>query len=118
MVIQTKRIYDEPARGDGFRVLVDRLWPRGLTKDDAAVDVWAKAIAPSTELRKAFHADPEQWGEFKKQYRAELRENKDEIDVLLMSVKASRKRTVTLLTAAKEERNHVKVLVEVLGKRV
>ncbi len=118
MPIKVKRIYDEPAVADGFRVLVDRLWPRGITKEDAEIDLWAKDIAPSNALRKAFHADREQWGAFKKAYKAELRENKEAVEAVVKAIKASRKRTVTLLTAAKEERNHVKVLGEVLGGRV
>ncbi|MEO8961846.1 MAG: DUF488 family protein [Ginsengibacter sp.] len=63
-----KRVYEKPDQQDGFRILVDRLWPRGLTKEKAAVDFWLKDIAPSTELRKWFSHDPENWNEFKKRY--------------------------------------------------
>lgn len=119
MPIKMKRIYDEPAASDGVRVLVDRLWPRGITKAAAEVDVWAKEIAPSNELRKAYHADREQWGAFKKAYKAELRANGDAVDAVIASIKKTRKKTVTLLTAAKTvERSHVEVLGEVLGGRV
>ena len=65
--IQLKRIYDPPAQSDGFRVLVDRVWPRGISKEAAAIDLWMNAIAPSTELRKWFNHDPRRWEEFRKQ---------------------------------------------------
>ena len=71
-MITTKRVYEPYSRGDGYRVLVDRLWPRGLSKAKAHVDLWAKAIAPSTELRQWYDHAPEKWGEFQKRYRAEL----------------------------------------------
>ncbi len=72
-MIKPKRVYEKPSRSDGLRVLVDRLWPRGLTKDRAAVDLWLKEIAPSTELRKWFGHDPDKWKEFQTRYRTELR---------------------------------------------
>jgi len=72
MELRTKRVYDDPSPDDGFRVLVDRLWPRGLTKERAAVDLWAKDAAPSTELRKAFHHEGMAWDAFVAAYRAEL----------------------------------------------
>jgi uncharacterized protein YeaO (DUF488 family) len=70
-----KRIYEPPARADGFRVLVDRLWPRGITKQHAALDLWMKSIAPSPELRRWFAHDPKQWRRFQARYHAELRKN-------------------------------------------
>ena len=73
MAVRIKRIYDSPATSDGFRVLVDRLWPRGVSKEKAAVDLWLKDIAPSTELRKWFAHDPEKWPEFQKRYLRELK---------------------------------------------
>lgn len=73
--MQTKRVYDAASSDDGFRVLVDRLWPRGLTKERAAVDLWAKEVAPSTELRKAFHHEGMPWDAFASAYRAELAAN-------------------------------------------
>jgi uncharacterized protein YeaO (DUF488 family) len=73
MAIQLKRVYEKPARGDGTRVLVDRLWPRGLTKEAAATDAWLRDIAPSDELRKWYHANPEAWPTFRKRYVKELK---------------------------------------------
>ena len=72
MNIQIKRVYEKSDAKDGFRILVDRLWPRGLTKEKAAADLWLKDIAPSTELRKWFNHDPEKWKEFQKKYQKEL----------------------------------------------
>ena len=71
MNIQIKRVYEKSDTKDGFRILVDRLWPRGLTKEKAAADLWLKDIAPSTELRKWFNHDPEKWKEFQKKYQKE-----------------------------------------------
>ena len=82
MKINLKRIYEEPTKEDGIRVLVDRLWPRGLTKQKANIDLWLKDIAPSTELRKWFGHDPEKWKEFRKRYQKELKENKEQIEIL------------------------------------
>jgi uncharacterized protein YeaO (DUF488 family) len=76
-MIKLKRVYESPLPGDGLRVLVDRLWPRGLTKKRAAVDLWAKDVAPSTELRKWFGHDPAKWKQFQIRYRKELQEKKD-----------------------------------------
>ena len=72
MMIQIKRVYDPPAPEDGYRVLVDRLWPRGLSKDRAAVNEWLREVAPSTDLRRWFAHDPARWAEFKRRYSAEL----------------------------------------------
>lgn len=77
MNVQIKRVYDPVERGDGLRVLVDRLWPRGLSKEDAEIDLWAKDVAPSTELRRWFHSDAGNWAEFKKRYNRELLVQKD-----------------------------------------
>jgi uncharacterized protein YeaO (DUF488 family) len=108
MKIQIKRVYEKPDPKDGFRILVDRLWPRGLTKEKAAVDLWLKDIAPSTELRKWFGHDPEKWKEFQKKYLKELKENKEAVDTLKEHLK---KGTVTLLYAAKDEaHNEAQVL--------
>jgi uncharacterized protein YeaO (DUF488 family) len=73
--LQTKRVYDPPADGDGTRILIDRIWPRGLTKERAAVDLWSKGIAPSTELHTWFGHDPGRWQEFRERYFAELQAN-------------------------------------------
>jgi uncharacterized protein YeaO (DUF488 family) len=108
MKIQIKRVYEKPDPKDGFRILVDRLWPRGLTKEKAAVDLWLKDVAPSTELRKWFGHDPEKWKEFQKKYLKELKENKEAVDTLKEHLK---KGTVTLLYAAKDEaHNEAQVL--------
>lgn len=112
--IAIKRIYDPPAPEDGFRVLVDRLWPRGIPKEKAEVDQWAKEIAPSTELRKWFHREPGRWSEFRKRYLAELEGRPDLLSEL---VNACGDRPLTLLYAAKNtEQNHAMVLREVLGR--
>ena len=100
MDVQLKRVYEKPDPKDGFRILVDRLWPRGLTKEKAAVDLWLKDIAPSTELRKWFAHDPEKWKEFQKRYLKELKENKEAVAALKEHLK---KGQVTLLYAAKDE---------------
>jgi len=76
MNVRIKRIYEKPDKQDGFRILVDRLWPRGFTKEKAVVDLWLKDIAPSTELRKWFNHDPGKWDEFKKRYFDELKKIK------------------------------------------
>ena len=76
MTIQLKRVYEEPSPADGFRILVDRLWPRGISKEEACVDLWLKEVAPSDELRKWFDHDPERWPEFRARYRAELKGNR------------------------------------------
>jgi uncharacterized protein YeaO (DUF488 family) len=97
--VQLKRVYDAPAKSDGRRVLVDRIWPRGLTKREAHVDEWLKEIAPSTKLRKWFAHDPARWKEFKKRYAAELDEQRDQVEYL---ARAAKQRTVTLLFGAKD----------------
>lgn len=114
MKIKIKRIYEKPEKEDGFRVLVDRLWPRGFTKEKAHVDLWLKDISPSTELRKWFNHIPEKWAEFKKRYRREIRENKESLSQLKECIK---KGNVTLIYAAKdEEHNAAVVLFEELEK--
>ncbi len=116
MKISIKRVYDQPEKGDGRRILVDRLWPRGLTKEKAAVDLWLKEIAPSTELRKWFGHDPEKWAEFKKRYHAELRKNPDAVAQLRAQAKKGK---VTLLYGAKdEEHNEAVVLASWIEKHL
>jgi uncharacterized protein YeaO (DUF488 family) len=113
MKTRIKRVYDEPSSQDGTRVLVDRLWPRGLSKDDAKLDAWAKDLAPSTELRKWFDHDPDRFSRFAERYRRELSENKAKIDEFLGSI--DRRKTLTLLYAAKDSAiNHAVVLKEFL----
>ena len=96
-MIQIKRTYDSPARGDGRRILVERLWPRGMKKEALAVDAWVKEVAPSTELRKWFGHRVERWEEFRRRYRDELDANPDGWRPIL---NASKGRTVTLLYSA------------------
>ena len=99
MSLQVKRVYDEPAKSDGDRVLVDRLWPRGLKKSDAQLHEWLKDIAPSTTLRKSFGHAPSRWKEFKNRYWAELDDRRDQVEKL---ARHSRRRTVTLLFGARD----------------
>jgi uncharacterized protein YeaO (DUF488 family) len=107
-----KRIYDPPARGDGFRVLVDRLWPRGLTKEAAQLSAWAKELAPSTQLRLWFGHAPRRWAEFERRYREELRSCPVELQALRHK---ARRRRVTLLYAARNPKlNHALILKAVL----
>lgn len=109
--VQIKRIYDSPEKSDGFRVLVDRIWPRGLTREEADIDLWAKDLAPSTELRHWFGHDPEKWKEFQKRYRHELKPHADELRKLLHEAGPR----VTLLFAAKDtEHNNAVVLASAL----
>ena len=106
--IQTKRVYELPGKDDGARVLVDRLWPRGLSKDHAALTLWLKEIAPSEELRKWFDHDPERWEEFWRRYRAELAHNETALHQLRALAREGR---VTLLYAAHDtEHNNAVVL--------
>ncbi len=114
MKIKIKRVYEKPDKEDGMRILVDRLWPRGLTKEKARVDLWLKDIAPSTELRKWFGHDPVKWKEFKKRYRQELKKNKEECSLLKEQMK---KGIVTLVYGAKdEEHNEALVLKELFSR--
>jgi uncharacterized protein YeaO (DUF488 family) len=115
--IKLKRAYDEPAAGDGFRILVDRLWPRGISKERLQLDAWAKDLAPSTELRKWFAHDPARWAEFVKRYRAELRQSKagDAVDALLASAK--RTKTITLLFGARDREDNEAVVLQRLFAR-
>jgi uncharacterized protein YeaO (DUF488 family) len=114
-MIKIKRAYDEPSPEDGRRVLVDRLWPRGLTKEKARIDEWLKELAPSTELRKWYSHDPAKWKEFKKRYRDELRGKEASLDGLKAD---ARKGTVTLLFSSREtELNNAEALKEFLAGR-
>lgn len=114
-MLSVKHVYDAASRDDGFRILTDRLWPRGLSKERAKADLWAKDVAPSTELRKWFGHDPEKWEEFKKRYRAEIHGNKEAMDELRRVV--SQHHNVTLLYGAKDsEHNQAVVLAETLKR--
>ena len=111
--VRVKRVYDAPAKTDGLRVLVDRLWPRGLTKDKAGVDLWLKDAAPSTELRKAYHADELSFAEFTKRYRKEL--DPSTLEPVREALAAGK--AVTLLFASRQiEQNHAHVLSELLAR--
>jgi uncharacterized protein YeaO (DUF488 family) len=112
-MLRIKRVYDKPGKDDGRRVLVDHLWPRGMTKEAAKIDLWMKEVAPSDALRKSFGHDVEKWPEFQKRYRAELKGKKE----LLAELKSIEKEhgTLTLLFGAKDtEHNQAVVLAEVL----
>ncbi|WP_243075386.1 DUF488 domain-containing protein [Microbacterium sp. SS28] len=112
MEIRLKRVYDEPEPGDGFRVLVDRLWPRGLTKERAAIELWAKEAAPSTQLRRAFHQDGMDWETFDAAYRGELARG-PAVDDLRAAIAG--KPVTTLLYGAQDAiRNHAEILREIL----
>jgi len=114
MNIQIKRVYEKLGKEDGKRILVDRLWPRGLTKERASIDLWLKKIAPSTELRKWFGHDPEKWKEFQKRYHQELKNNESQVSLLKEQLK---KGTVTLVYGAKdEEHNEALVLTDWLNR--
>ena len=111
-MIKLKRVYENPSPKDGLRVLVERLWPRGLTKERAAVDLWLKDVAPSPELRKWFGHDPARWEQFQKRYGRELRERKKAIRLLKEKAKQG---TVTLVYAARdEEHNGALILKRIL----
>lgn len=113
-MITLKRVYEKPLPKDGLRVLVDRLWPRGLTKQRAAVDQWLKELAPSTELRKWFGHAPAKWNQFQIRYRMELQKKKDALRSLRDKSKGH---TVTLVYGARdEEHNAALVIKEVLSQ--
>jgi uncharacterized protein YeaO (DUF488 family) len=99
--VRIKRAYDPPERGDGVRILVDRLWPRGLRKDDAHFDQWRKDLSPSTALRQFYGHRPERFAEFTTRYRSELR-RKEAVDAIDEIVDLARRRPVTLLTASRD----------------
>jgi uncharacterized protein YeaO (DUF488 family) len=112
--IRIKRAYEPPASDDGVRVLVDRLWPRGVARETARIDHWLKDIAPSASLRKWFGHDPALWPEFRTRYRAELGQNADAVATLRSLAKAAK--TMTLVFAAKDEaHNNAVVLKELLS---
>ena len=113
MEIRTKRVYEAASEEDGFRVLVDRLWPRGMTKERLRADAWMKELAPSTELRKWFKHEKPKWSEFRRRYYRELDQKLDALDELRQAVA---KGTVTLLYAAQDtEQNHAVALKEFIS---
>ena len=113
MQIKTKRVYEDYEAGDGVRILVDRIWPRGIKKESVKIDLWMKEIEPSGELRKWFAHDPAKWNDFKKKYFTELKVNKE----LCEELKGKAKNTLTLLYSAKDvEHNQASALKEFLDK--
>ena len=109
MNIIIKRVYDEPSKEDGKRILIDRLWPRGLTKEKAQIDLWLKEISPSTELRKWFGHDPSKWTEFKKRYIVEIKKNTTVRSQLEEQLKNGK---VTLVYGAKDEKHNDAVVLQ------
>jgi uncharacterized protein YeaO (DUF488 family) len=107
--IRIKRAYEEPDKEDGTRILVDRLWPRGLTKEKASVDLWLKDVAPTTELRKWFAHDPAKWTEFRSRYIEELKRNKEPLSLLRQE---AAKGTVTLVYGAKDQQHNEAVILQ------
>jgi uncharacterized protein YeaO (DUF488 family) len=109
MNIKIKRVYEQPDKNDGLRILVDRLWPRGLTKEKASVDLWLKEIGPSTELRKWFGHDPSKWKHFRGRYETELRHKDDLIKVLTQKARVG---TITLIYGARDEKHNEAVVLK------
>ena len=107
--MRVKRVYEPPDPGDGLRILVDRLWPRGLSKERAAVDLWLKEVAPSTALRRWFGHDPARWAEFARRYRAELKRQPELVGELKAKVQST---SATLLFAARDVRHNQAVILE------
>jgi uncharacterized protein YeaO (DUF488 family) len=117
MEVLLKRAYDEPDGADGFRVLVDRLWPRGKKKADLRLDAWAKDIAPSTELRKWFNHDPKRWIAFRKRYKVELK-TPNLKKAIADTVQAAKKHArITLIYAAKDAERNEAVVLQTIFKR-
>ncbi|MGE4349595.1 MAG: DUF488 domain-containing protein [Candidatus Berkiella sp.] len=115
MLIKLKRIYELPEKSDGFRILVDRLWPRGVKKESAKIDLWLKEIAPSPDLRIWYGHDPEKWAEFKKNYTKELNKKKD----LFQALFQSNRKIITLVFAAKEVKySHALILQKYMQKKL
>jgi uncharacterized protein YeaO (DUF488 family) len=110
-MIKIKRIYDKKSKDDGYRILIDRLWPRGITKEEAAVDLWLKDIAPSAGLRKWFSHDPKKWNAFRKKYEMELKSKQEAIETVHQLKKE--KDVITFVYSAKNEKyNNAIVLAE------
>ena len=110
-MIKIKRVYEEPSTGDGMRILVDRVWPRGISKERARLADWRKDLAPSTPLRKWFGHDPAKWKEFRDSYRAELKRS-GQSDALKDLAKLSRRKTVTLVYGAADEKHNQAVALK------
>ena len=116
MAIHIKRIYDPVSKTDGYRILVDRLWPRGIKKEDAHIDKWMKEVAPSTALRKWFNHEPEKWPQFITKYRAELKASNDFAELVSLT---NEHKAITLLYSAKDEQHNQAVALKqfITGKQ-
>jgi len=115
MAVNVKRIYDKPARSDGTRILVDRLWPRGVSKSRAALDAWMRDLSPSSELRQWYHSHPESWQSFRKRYLKELADPHAAEALNQLHQLAGKRKPLTLLFASRdEERNNAVVLKDLL----
>ena len=112
--MKIKRVYEKPDKEDGLRILVDRLWPRGLTKEKASVDLWLKDIAPTTELRKWFDHDPAKWNEFRRRYREELEKNK--VESLLLAEHLNKGKVTLVYGSKDEEHNEALVIKEFFSR--
>lgn len=120
MPIALKRIYEDAEKTDGSRILVDRVWPRGVSKEQANIDEWMKQVAPSKELRQWFQHDPEKFDTFKEKYKEELKQNEKQQEALqrLKKLVREHQKHITLVYAAKEEtHNHARVLKEILDQQ-
>jgi uncharacterized protein YeaO (DUF488 family) len=111
--ISLKRVYEAPSRSDGYRVLVDRLWPRGVSRDDARLDEWLKDVAPSDGLRRRFHGQPDKWAEFRRLYLSELSEHREALRSL--AARARKERVTLLFGSRDEEHNNAVVLKQYLA---
>jgi uncharacterized protein YeaO (DUF488 family) len=108
-MIKIKRVFEKPSSADGYRVLVDRLWPRGISKKDAAIDLWLREIAPGNDLRKSFGHDPEKWLDFQRKYKKELDQNESVIQEIKEILR--REAVVTLVYAAKDELHNQAIVI-------
>ena len=107
--VKIKRVYEEPEKSDGKRILVERLWPRGFTKEKAGIDLWLKEIAPTTELRKWINHEPSKWQEFQKRYQQELENNEEQVSKLSDQLKSG---AVTLIYSAKDEQHNAAIVLK------
>jgi uncharacterized protein YeaO (DUF488 family) len=113
--IAIKRAYDDPSPQDGVRILIDRLWPRGLSKAKLKIDAWPRELTPSTDLRKWYGHEPARFTEFQRRYRAELAEHKDQLDTLRAMIRG---RNATLITATREvDLSHAAVMREIMQRK-
>ncbi len=114
-MIRIKRAYEPISKDDGYRILVERLWPRGLTKNKAKIDLWLKDIAPSTELRKWFSHDPEKWNEFRRKYRKEISSKRDIIEQI-RKIEKEKKKVDLIYSSKEDEYNCVNVLFDLIKR--